>query len=268
MKNIIIRKSIIILLCCTFVFACIPSSANANGASGSSYNLRFINAANSSQELNYIIYTPNNVNESTPLLLFLHGDGDVNQSFSSELKRYNFWSKLKNGEWQPNFIIVMPIGRKTGNWAKEQQNINILLVEVINNFGGSSSNMYIAGASAGSDGLTSIASNINFKGAIYMAGHLNGKKGKMSAKAVMKLWSDKPVYYYRDNLYKKGGYGYNKDFIESCYNLAPSYNVSFSMIDLNWNHDYGLVDATFLPSTFTDANGNPCHDGIQKLIYR
>lgn len=249
------------------VVAIFLSMGQKTNAAESKYSLRYVNAAYSYQELNYIIYLPNNVSAATPIFLFLHGDVDVGCSYTTIVKHYQFLQRLKDGSWQPNFILVMPIGRKTCNWAAEADNVNYILQEVVSVFGGSYDNMYIGGASAGADGITPIAQNIPFKGALYLAGHLNGKKGKTSVDKVLSTWTGRFVVYYRDNLHKKGGYGYNPDFVAAMSANAPYYGVTFAMIDLNWNHDYGLVDRVFLPAMYQDAKGQNGLDAITNLIY-
>lgn len=245
-----------------FIFISSKNELIAKSA-GPSYSLRYIDGRTSFQELSYILYMPANADATTPIVLFLHGDADVGETYSQAVNRYQFLRCLKNGTWQPNFIMIMPIARKSGNWANEKANVLNILKEVSVVFGGDLNKTYIAGASAGADGITPIAQSFDFKGAIYMAGHLNGKKGKMSAQTVMSLWQNKIVLYYRDNLQKRGGYGYDANFIQTCYTIAPGLNTTFYMVDLNWNHDYGLVDATFLPTNFKDDYGRPCFNALK-----
>lgn len=219
----------------------------------------------SGQELNYFVYAPEGVSEETPLFLFLHGDGDMGKTPEEVMARYQFLRALAKGFWRPDIVVVMPIGRTPDNWHNEVDNIDVILHEVVDNYGGSFDNMYISGASAGADGLNSVAKNYNFKGVIYMAGHING--GGLNCDGVLSLWQGKPIYYYRDNLLTNGGYGYDPDLISALYKKAGDYNATFTAEDLDWNHTVGLVDATFLPETFVDANGNPCHNGIFRLIF-
>lgn len=221
-------------------------------------------AASSSGNLDYIVYVPANATASTPIFMFLHGNGEVGKDMEKAVTRYAFLQRLKDGSWQPGCIIICPIAKKKSHWAAEVNNLNIIIDEVTTSYGGSRNNMYISGASAGADAMTRIASQIPFQGAIYMAGHMNS--GGYSVSSFLSLWSGKPCYYYRDNL-AGGGYGYSKAFVDSCIANAPLYGVRFSWTDLNWNHSIGLVDATFLPSSFIDANGRPCQNGIGKLIY-
>lgn len=221
-------------------------------------------AASSSGNLDYIVYVPANANANTPIFMFLHGNGEVGKDMEKAVTRYAFLQRLKDGSWQPGCIIICPIAKRKSYWTAEVNNLNIIIDEVTSNYGGSRNLMYISGASAGADAMTRIAAQIPFKGAIYMAGHLNS--GGYSVSSFLSLWQGKPVYYYRDNL-AGGGYGFSRPFVESCIANAPLYGVRFSWTDLNWNHSIGLVDATFLPSNFIDANGRPCQNGLEKLIY-
>lgn len=220
-------------------------------------------AASSSGNLDYILYVPANATADTPIFFFLHGNGEVGKDMEVAVTRYAFLQRLKDGSWQPGCIIICPIAKRKSNWVAQIDNLNIIINEVTSNYGGSRNNMYLSGASAGADAMTRIAAKIPFRGAIYMAGHLDSSG---SVANFLTQWSGKKVYYYRDNL-AGGGYGYSKPFVDSCVANAASYNVQFDWSDLNWNHSIGLVDATFLPSGFMDANGRPCHNGIGKLIY-
>lgn len=222
-------------------------------------------ASSSSGNLDYILYVPANANANTPIFMFLHGNGEVGKDMEKALTRYAFLQDLKDGSWQPGCIIICPIAKKKSHWKAEVANLNIIIDEVTTNYGGSRSNMYLSGASAGADAMTKIAEQIPFKGAIYMAGHMNGN-GAYNVDSFLSLWAGKQVYYYRDNL-AGGGYGYSKAFVDSCIAKAPQYGVTFTATDLNWNHSVGLVDATFLPSGFIDKNGRACHNGLGKLIF-
>ena len=230
-------------------------------------NVRYISKENSAQALNYIVYAPANASDQTPIFLFLHGDGEASGSLNKVAKHYKFLRAMIDGSWQPDFIFVMPIARKKGNWEKEMSNVNTILNEVVKYFGGSKDNMYIGGASAGSDAVITYQQNGRYKGSIQMAGNVGDKFGKIPAETVMKRWSGKKLWYYRDNLRKDGGYGCDPYFLYDCAKLAPAYNVNFQIHELNWNHNYGLVDRTFLPSNMTDTKGQPGFDAITNLIY-
>ena len=228
--------------------------------------LIWVSSTDSVQELDYMVYIPDSVDENTPIFLFLHGDGDTAKTFDEEIERYVFLKELNNGHWQPETVIVIPVSRKTGNWDNEAENVKAILDEVAANIGGSKENMYISGASAGADGLNTVAKLVDFKGAVFMAGHMTGKEEKTEINEWLELWQNKTVYYYRDNKYNGGGYGYkdNVALIDAIANEGSDYNITFSMVDLEWNHDIGLVDATFLPNDYTDLNGQCCHNGIEK----
>jgi len=227
--------------------------------------IKIVDAADSRQELSYILYTPSVYDETTPVFMFLHGNGDAGLTCQEVMERYAYLQCLEAGTWQPGVIFITPVGTQTSHWAEECDNVIAIYEEVLENVGGSRDNLYLTGASAGADGLTVIAQNIELKGAIYMAGHLNGRFGNIDADTVMSIWSGKPLHYYRDNL-ADGGYGYSKEFIDSCISLADTYNVDFQATDLDWNHDIGLVDATFLPAEIIDMNGNPSHDAVAKIL--
>lgn len=230
-------------------------------------NVRYISKSNSSQALNYIVYSPANATADTPIFLFLHGDGEAAGSLNKVAKHYKFLRAMIDGSWQPDFIFVMPIARKKGNWEKEISNVNTILSEVVKYFGGSLDNMYIGGASAGSDAIVTYQQGGKYKGSIQMAGNIGDKNGKLSADTVMKRWAGKKLWYYRDNLRADGGYGCNPYFLYACAGLAPVYKVNFQMHDLNWDHSYGLVDRAFLPANMTDTKGQAGFDAITNLIY-
>lgn len=220
----------------------------------------------SSQPYDYIVYAPENADSSTPIFIFLHGNSDPGKTPSEILTKYKYLRYLNDSLWRPNVIIIVPISSYKSHWSQDVDNVKVMLSETINNYGGSMDNVYISGASAGADGLTTIAKNMECQGACYMAGHLNGSSGKMSVDEFLTLWQGKTVYYYRDNL-AGGGYGYNKEFVEKVKEKASDYDVTFKMIDLEWNHDYALIDAVLLPEGYWDKKGQYCHDAISKLIY-
>lgn len=230
--------------------------------------LYFVNASDSRQKLDYMVYTPAEYDENTPIFTFLHGDGDTAMTFAEELDRYEFLRKLQSGEWQPQVIFVMPVARKQGHWAKEVSNVKAILEETVEDVGGSLDNMYISGASAGANGMTVLAGEVEFRGAVYMAGFLGSEFNAVSTDDWLKLWQGKTVYYYVDNLYAHGGYGYrsNVKYMENLEESFEDYNIDFYKVDLQWNHDIGLVDATFLPEEYLDLNGNKCFGGLEKMI--
>lgn len=231
------------------------------------YKLFCVNGEDSRQKLSYIVYTPSNCDSNIPIFIFLHGNGDKAQTFEAEIKRYAFLRHLQDGSWKPSVIFIMPIAQKKSSWSKEADNVAAIIEEVVENYGGSLDDLYISGASAGSDGLCAVAKKYDFKGAIYMAGHIAGSSNQLPTKEWFELWKNKRVFYFRDDK-NGGGYGYsqNASYMDGIEKSQDDYNVDFDMVDLNWNHDIGLVDASFLPSEFMDANGRPCLDGISKLI--
>lgn len=264
MKNNINKITRIIALLTTLALCMI--SLNISGHS-EGINVRYIDKNSSAQSLNYIVYAPSNVSADTPIFLFLHGDGEAGASLTKVAKHYKFLRAMIDGSWQPNFIFVMPISTKKGNWENVHKSVNIILDEVVKYFGGSKNNMYIGGASAGSDAVIYYQKDGQFKGSIQMAGHVGDKYGKVSPETVMQRWSGKKLWYFRDNLRSDGGYGCDPNYLFSCAQLAPSYNVNFQLNDLNWDHSYGLVDRVFLPSNMTDTKGQNGIDAITNLIY-
>lgn len=226
----------------------------------------FVSAQNSCQRMGYVIYAPENVTANTPILLFLHGIGQNGASYKSFIGAIGFIKYLVNGNWTPNVIIVAPICPGGSKWINETANINAMLNEVINTFGGNRNNMYIAGFSAGCDSITPIAKEIPFRGALYMAGYLGGVSNTVSTDEFLRLWSGKSVYYYRDSKYGSGGYGYQPNYVSTCEANAASYGVDFKHIDMHWAHRSSMIDAVLLPGYFNDANGNPCLDVLATFI--
>lgn len=227
----------------------------------------YVSAANSVQNLGYIIYAPENANSNTPVFLFLHGVGENGAGYDKFVGTFGFLKYLINGTWKPNFIVVAPIMVGGSNWVDQSGSVKSLLGEVIDNYGGNWDSLYIGGFSAGSDAITPLAKQINFQGAIYMAGYMGGVNNTTDAYTVMNMWSGKNVFYFRDTLYKGGGYGYQADYVSTVNSIASSYNVNYIQVDMNWGHYSAMVDAAFLPSYFMDNQGQYCHDAISDLIY-
>ena len=227
----------------------------------------FVSGANSRQNLGYVVYAPENANANTPIFLFMHGVGENGASYDKFIGTFGFLKYLINGQWQPNFIVVAPIMERGSSWVNQAGSVQSLLGEVIDNYGGNWDSLYVGGFSAGSDAITPLAQSIHFQGAIYMAGYMGGVNNTTDAYTVMNMWSGRNVFYFRDSLYKGGGYGYQSDYVNTVASIAPNYNVNFIKVDMNWGHYSAMVDAAFLPSYFRDSQGQYCHDAISDLIY-
>ncbi len=227
----------------------------------------YVSASNSCQGLGYVVYSPANANENTPIFLFMHGVGENGASYDRFIGTFAFLKYLINGSWQPDFILVAPIMVSGSNWVSQSGNLNALLGEVIANYGGSWNCLYAGGFSAGADAITPLSQSINFQGAIYMAGYLGGSGNSYDYTTFLSTWSGKNVFYFRDTFYSGGGYGYKADYVDAVRNNAAAYNVNFMKIDMDYGHVSSMVDAIFLPSYFMDSKGNYCHDAISDLIY-
>lgn len=252
--------SLVLILAVALTLFTVPVNAEAT-------NVTFVSSANSAQGMDYIIYTPDNVSASTPIFLFLHGDAEAGASIMKVAKHYKFMCAMIDGSWKPNFIFVMPINKRKGNWTNVTSSVNTILDEVTHFFGGSLDNMYIGGSSAGCDAVIHYQAGGRFKGAICMAGNVGDKRGSLTPDQVMSRWAGKKLRYYRDNLASEGGYGCDPVFLYSCAAYAAPYNVSFTITDTGWKHDYRLVDRVFLPENMTDKKGQNGYDAITHLIY-
>ena len=227
----------------------------------------YVTAANSCQALNYIIYKPENASSATPIFLYLHGIGENGAGYDRFISTYTFLKYLISGTWSPDVIIVSPILTGGSSWRDQAGNLSALLGEVITNYGGNWNNIYAGGFSAGADALTSLAQQINFQGAIYIAGHLGCSGNTVDEGTFLSIWSGKPVFYYRDTLYGNGGYGYSASYVANCQTYCANYNCSFMAVDMNWGHYSALVDAVFLPNYYMDNKGAYCKDAIESLVY-
>lgn len=227
----------------------------------------YVSADRSCQNLGYIVYAPENANSNTPIFLFLHGVGENGAGYDRFVGTFGFLKYLVTGSWKPNYIIVAPIMVGGSNWTSQSGSVQSLLGEVIANYGGNWDSLYVGGFSAGADAITPLAKSINFQGAIYMAGYMGGVNNSTDPYTLMSMWSGKNVFYFRDSLYKGGGYGYQADYINKVSEIASSYNVNFIQVDMNWGHYSAMADAAFLPGYFVDSQGKSCHDAISDLIY-
>ena len=227
----------------------------------------YVENSRSVQSLNYIVYAPVNADSDTPILLFLHGIGENGTDYTNYINTFQFTKYLISQSWQPDMIIVAPILTGGSKWTAEKDNLYLLLSEVVANYGGSLSNMYISGFSAGADAISPLAKDINFKGAIFMAGYLGGSGNSIDTTSFLNEWAGKPVYYYRDNLYGSGGYGYQASYVETIAANAPYYNIDFRFEDMNWDHKSAMVDAVFLPNYYMDKKNQYCKNAIEELIY-
>lgn len=229
--------------------------------------VEYVSAENSAQKFNYIVYAPENADETTPVFLFLHGIGENGTDYQSFMNIFVFLKYLISEQWQPNFVVVAPIMVRGSRWSDEGAEVRSLLSEVIDNYGGSWSNLYIGGFSAGCDAITPLTKVITFQGAIYMAGYLGGAQNTTDVNTFLNTWRGKNVFYFRDTLYGNGGYGYQADYVNRVAQMAPQYNINYIQVDMNWDHRSAMVDAILLPGFFMDNKGEYCHDAITDLIY-
>lgn len=256
------RKSVVTLLLIAISMALMVVPAKAKES-----NVIIVNSSNSAQNLNYIVYVPDNVSAATPVFLFLHGDSESNADIYKITQHFTFMRLLLDGSWKPDFIFVMPINKKKGNWLKVTKSVNTILDEVTRNYGGSLDNMYIGGSSAGSDAVIFYQAAGRFKGGICMAGNIGDEDHLITPEQIMSLWSDRKLFYYRDNLDYRGGYGWDPVYFYDAALSSITYNVKFTIINTDWAHDYKLVDRVFLPEYMTDSKGQNCYDAINHLIY-
>lgn len=229
--------------------------------------VEYVEAKNSSQKFNYVVYAPENCDENTPVFLFLHGIGENGTSYNNYINTFSFLKYLIEGSWKPDFVVIAPILVSGSRWRDEATSVKGLIGEVIDNYGGSWDKLYIGGFSAGCDSITPLAQSITFQGAIYMAGYMGGSGNSTDVAGFVSLWRNKRVFYFRDSLYKGGGYGYSSSYINGIKDNAESNGIFFIDVDMNWNHRSAMVDAVFLPGYFKDNNGEYCHDAITDLIY-
>lgn len=242
------------------------NNAETEGIIRTSAVREYVRPENSVQNLGYVVYAPENVTANTPVFLYLHGIGQNGDTYKKFIGELTFLKYLVNGNWTPNCVFVAPILPGGTKWINQTSNIDKLLTEVVNTYGGSRSNMYIGGFSAGCDSITPIAQSINFKGALYMAGYLGAVGNTIDYTTFLKLWSGKKAYYFRDSQYGGGGYGYVSSYVKACENNAAAYGVDFKHIDMNWVHRSTMVDAVLLPPYFTDLNGDSCRDMLSFLL--
>lgn len=213
--------------------------------------------------LSYMAYIPQEVSDNTKIIIFLHGNGEVKSEWQDFFEKYVFIKDLST----ENYIFIIPMEKKKCNWANDVKKLN-KIIDAVCTYSGATreSNVYIAGVSSGADDVTKIAGKIEFEGAIYMAGSISGIDDPISARKVAKLWAGKEVYYYRDNLFHHGGYGYDEAYIARLKKYSEDGLFHFYTEDLNWEHDHNLVDAALLPTYYKDAKNQNCHGALDRLF--
>lgn len=217
----------------------------------------------SESELFYLVYIPDKVSDNTQIVLFLHGNGEVNGDWNRVFERYEFVKNINTNR----FIFIFPLETKKCNWQNDIKKLNIIIDEVCMYTGAKrDGNLYISGVSAGADAVSDVASKIDFQGAIYMAGSLKGSKNKMTARQVADLWQGKTIYYFRDNLHGEGGYNYDEKFIAKLLNYSQDGSFHFVVENLNWDHSHCLVDAVFDSDYRRDGRNQNCHGMLDKLF--
>ncbi len=206
----------------------------------------------------YYVHVPDVINEETSILLFMHGIGQRGCTISELFEAYGFLGMIDSGAVSCNSIIVAPI-LASGRWYGTLNDLENELYSLAYRYGVDIGNIYISGFSLGCDSITDIvqSSEINFKGAIYIAGHISAYQDNGGFN-LMQLWSGKTIYYIVDNLYPEGGYGFNAEFNENCMSVAAELGTEFNIIYSNWEHKTEMCDFVFLPTGYLDEKGQNC----------
>ena len=99
----------------------------------------------------YILYTPNAPNTSNlPLIVVLHGSGEIGSSLS-KLKKREPYISLSKGKCTPNSYILMPQLPK-GTWGDYKAALKKLIDHVAEENGCDKGNISISGHSLGANG--------------------------------------------------------------------------------------------------------------------
>ena len=98
----------------------------------------------------YILYRPSDA-QNLPLIVVLHGSGEVGTRLSTLKKREPYLS-LKNGTVAPNAIVLMP-QLPSGSWGKSAGSLMKLIKHVAAEHGCDMDRISITGHSLGGAGV-------------------------------------------------------------------------------------------------------------------
>ena len=104
---------------------------------------------NSYSKFKYILYCPNN-GDNLPLIVVLHGSGEIGSSLS-KLKKREPYISLNNGKCTPNAVVLMPQLPK-GAWGEYKASLKKLIDHVAEENGCDTGNISITGHSLGANG--------------------------------------------------------------------------------------------------------------------
>ena len=98
----------------------------------------------------YILHKPNN-NDNLPLIIILHGSGEIGNNLSKLKKREPYLS-LKNGKCFPNAVILMPqLPKKT--WSNYKTELKALIDHIVETQNCDILKISITGHSLGANGV-------------------------------------------------------------------------------------------------------------------
>ncbi len=155
-------KGIIALLCGYLLFTSIGCSVHkaARTPAGSQVAQSMKKTVKKTYELHYLLYLPDNYNESTeqlPLMLFLHGGGERGDDLD-KVKVHGPPMLVGQGKDFP-FIIVSPQCPEGRWWPIMLDELNYLLDEIIANCRVDTSRIYLTGLSMGGSGTWAFSVN-------------------------------------------------------------------------------------------------------------
>lgn len=157
------------------------------GLSAGTYEYTFTSSMG--KEMKYYLYIPNNATEGMPLILYLHGDGSVNNM--SKLKDGEMSHYVKNlyGDDFP-FIYIQPMTEVT-SWTKNNRldTLSELVTNVASEYHCDSNKIILTGMSRGGNGTWALANaypNL-FSCFVPVSGHSNVDASNLTNLPVMAI---------------------------------------------------------------------------------
>ena len=156
-------------------------------------------------KLKYIMYAPSTFG-GKPLIVVLHGSGEVGKSLA-KLKKREPYISLKNGMYRPNAVVLMPQLPK-GSWGKMAAEVRNLVDTVADRYRCDKSRISITGHSLGGMGVIEILCKYpsyfsagatlscakNYKGEMHKIAHipmwfLYGEKEKVYGRYAREMYA-------------------------------------------------------------------------------
>ena len=215
----------------------------------------------------YILYEPSG--EHLPLIIVLHGSGEVGSSISKLKKRAPYLS-LKNGDISPHAYVLMP-QLPSGSWGKSTGSLKKLIDHVVSKFNCDPNSISITGHSLGGAGtMDMLIKHPDYFAAAASLSPCQNYKDKLQCIVDVPIWffygerESKFASYTKQMKSKLDSIGGNAKItcvkgkghaIQFCW-CSPKYHL------FDWLTSYSLIEPQY-PTWFEFIRGLPGAEDIE-----